>query len=218
MNYIQIENLIGNSLLARLYNLAKSNNFPWYFLSEDISVGSKVNLLDEKFTKQKTLGFSHSLISENYESPYTSLFYPVLDDIQDYFDCPLNFFRVRLCLQLNNGNDFYNFPHTDHSFNHYSAIFYLHDSSGDTVFFDQHQDPTKEKLDNKNELDYLNQNYTINHRVTPKRNNLFIFNGNQYHSSSNPTTNQYRIILNINFTCESNIFEQTQENSAIYTN
>lgn len=208
MDCILIENLIGNSILARLYNLVKSNDFPWYFLSDDISVGSDIYQLDEKFDNQITIGFSHSLIGQNGNSQYLPSFLPILDSIQDYFDYPLNFFRVRLCLQLNNGNSFHNLPHTDHNFDHYSAIFYFHDSSGDTVFFNQYQNNLDEKSEDKNNLKYLKQEYTIKHKVTPKKNNLFIFNGNQYHASSNPSTNKYRIVLNINFTAEYNIFEK----------
>lgn len=214
MDYVLIENLMGNNILNRLYNLTTSTFFPWFLSSEDISIGSDVKLLDDKFDKYKTVGFSHTLMMENYRSEYLPTFLPVLDYIQDNFKYPLNFYNLRACLQLNNGNSHHNFPHIDNQFDHYSAIFYLHDSSGDTVFFDRYRKNFDEKLKNKNNLEHYIDEYTdeyvITHRVSPKRNNLCIFNGNQYHASSNPTTNQYRIILNICFTTESNIFEENR--------
>ena len=65
-----------------------------------------------------------------------------------------------------------------------AARYYINDSEGDTVFFD----------DNKKEIK----------RVSPKKGRIVFFNGNQLHSGSYPT-NTPRFILNFNFNGKINL-------------
>lgn len=212
MKYIQHDNIIGNSYLKRLQTLTKGmNGFPWFFLSEDVAYSSDgiqfgdLKLLDMP-DKQKTVGFTHLLLDqEGIESPFLPVFQPLLDNIQDRIGYPIEFFRVRLALQLNNGNDHHNGVHTDSEEDHYAALYYLHDSSGDTVFFNEYDDPNSGTVDQR-WLRARTQDYTECKRVTPKANRLFAFDGHQFHSSSNPTTNPYRVILNLNFRSNHDIF------------
>jgi len=203
MKYIQVDNLINERYLNRLYDLLAGNNdFPWFYLGDDISLGAGANDIDES---QRTVGFTHLLRDhDGMDSSYLPHFLPLLDAIQDGLGVDCNFMRCRLALQLNNGQDRHNLPHTDHHTDHYAAIFYFHDSSGDTVFFDQYDDPKSGTVTERwNKV--KTQEYTECMRVTPKANRLFIFDGHQCHASSNPITNKSRFILNLNFTCEHDI-------------
>jgi hypothetical protein len=58
-------------------------------------------------------------------------------------------------------------PHTDLPFDHYVVLYYVNDSDGDTVFF---------------------QNGKIVKRVSPKRGRLIIFDGRIEHGGGIPTT------------------------------
>ena len=154
MKYIQHDNIIGNSYLKRLQTLTQGmNGFPWFFLSEDVAYSSDgiqfgdLKLLDMP-DKQKTVGFTHLLLDQDgIESPFLPVFQPLLDNIQDRIGYPIEFFRVRLALQLNNGNGHHNGVHTDNEQDHYAALYYLHDSSGDTVFFNEYDIyPTKDMM------------------------------------------------------------------------
>lgn len=212
MRYIQVDNLITKSYLDRLTKLVSGmNGFPWYFLSEDVAYSTRgyefgdMRLLDMK-PEEKTVGFTHLLLDQQgVESPYLPLFLPLLDSIQDALIYPIEFFRVRLALQLCNGNGHHNGVHTDSEEDHYAALFYFHDSSGDTVFMDQYDDPKSGTVDER-WLKGRTQEYTVHKRVTPEANKLFVFDGHRYHSSSNPTTNPYRVILNLNFKSDYDLF------------
>ena len=83
MKYIQVDDLLTPSYLARLYKLTSGmNGFPWFFLSEDISYSTTdVHFGDEQIVgipdDQKTLGFTHVLLDqEGVESPYLPMFQP----------------------------------------------------------------------------------------------------------------------------------------------
>jgi len=66
-------------------------------------------------------------------------------------------------------------PHTDFGFPHWVVLYYVNDSDGDTVFFD----------DNNNEVK----------RVTPKKGRIVLFNGSIMHSGGIPKHNP-RCVIN----------------------
>lgn len=215
--YTLLEDLLSPSYHLRLRNLlSEKNGFPWYFLSEDVTYSHVAAVFgDQDLTdpnvvhnpQEKALGFTHLLINrlENIYSPWLPQFEAMLDTIKDRLGAPdIEFQRVRLALQLSNGIDHHNRPHTDHEIDHYAGIYYFHDSSGDTVLFNQYDDHEFGSVDDRWQR-ALKQEYDILHRNTPKANSLFLFNGHQFHASSNPTTNPFRVICNFNFTTDYDI-------------
>ena len=204
MKYIRKEKIIGNSYLSRLYNLvSKETGFPWFFLSDDISYGKEFH--DGWKDEELSVGFTHLLLDQDgVESFYLPTFQALLDNISDALG-GVTFFRARLALQLNNGKICHNLPHTDHDQDHYSALYYLHDSSGDTVFYNQYDDVRDGTIPERWHKAQT-QEYTECMRQTPKANTLFAFDGHQFHASSNPTDNKFRIILNLNFHANHDIF------------
>jgi hypothetical protein len=86
--------------------------------------------------------------------------------------------------------DFYQGPHTDYSNPHMVMIYYVSDSDGDTIIFNEKHTGT---IDNSKK--------TISQRITPKKNKCIIFDGLQYHAGSIPK-NSHRMFININFCFE----------------
>ena len=217
MKYIQKENLITPSYLSRLNDLVSGmNGFPWYFLSDDISYTPSKdfqwgadNLMDIP-EKEKAVGFVHVLMDrDGIESPWLPHFMPLCDAFNDAMPHRIVYSRIRLALLLNNKKEHHNAPHTDHEEDHYAALFYLGDYTGDTVFFDQYDDPESGDIEHR-WWKAMQQEYTIAHRNIPKGNSLFVFDGHQFHASSNPTGDcKYRVTLNLNFTSEHDLFADT---------
>ena len=217
MKYIQKENLITPSYLSRLNDLVSGmNGFPWYFLSDDISYTPSKdfqwgadNLMDIP-EKEKAVGFVHVLMDrDGIESPWLPHFMPLCDAINDAMPHRIVYSRIRLALLLNNKKEHHNAPHTDHEEDHYAALFYLGDYTGDTVFFDQYDDPESGDIEHR-WWKAMQQEYTIAHRNIPKGNSLFVFDGHQFHASSNPHGEcKYRVTLNLNFTSEHDLFADT---------
>ena len=216
MQYIHRKDVITPSYLSRLNKLVSGQNgFPWYFISEDISYDDSTDMKfgDEELRikipeKETSIGFVHVLLDQQgVESPWLPHFLPLTDAIQDSIGHPVEFFRLRLALITDIGKDgHHNAPHTDNEEDHYAALFYLHDSNGDTTFFDQYDDPKSGTVDQR-WWKARNQEYTIQKRVTPEANSLFVFDGHQFHASSNPYgEHKYRVTLNINFRCNHDIF------------
>jgi hypothetical protein len=81
--------------------------------------------------------------------------------------------------------DYYDEPHK-------TTLLYLNDSDGDTLLYNKFHKTGQDVI--KCSSDDIIEN------VTPKANRIVSFDGWQYHSSSTPILNNYRIVMNINYT------------------
>ena len=77
-------------------------------------------------------------------------------------------------------------PHTDHSWPHYVFLYYINDSDGDTILYNEKFDDNKEVV------------LTEQARVSPKAGRAILFDGLHYHSPLTPTKN-YRAVINLTF-------------------
>lgn len=81
----------------------------------------------------------------------------------------------------------YHTPHIDYDKEHKVFLYYINDSDGDTIFFE-------ETYNGKEILEFTEMD-----RISPKRGKGIVFSGERYHASSSPIQNSYRIVLNIDF-------------------
>ena len=87
-------------------------------------------------------------------------------------------------------------PHVDWDNEHMTGLYYLNDSDGDTIIYNEKRDQTL------TETSYQwskNKNFTVQKSITPKADRFVIFDGATYHSSTSPTTTDYRIVINYNW-------------------
>ncbi len=75
---------------------------------------------------------------------------------------------------------------------HNSAIFYLNDSDGDTILYNE-ECPVRNKY--RPEIEDL----TEYKRIAPKANRLLLFEGNYWHTGESPVDSARRVIINMNF-------------------
>ena len=94
-------------------------------------------------------------------------------------------FRVKANLQtqfIDNKKEYFNTPHIDiENLKTKICIYYINESDGDTLFFDNLED--------------LN----IVKKVEPKKGRLVIFDGDVFHAGQHPIKSNKRMILNINY-------------------
>jgi len=100
--------------------------------------------------------------------------------------------RVKSNILTKTINNPINIPHIDQSNSHFVFLYYVCDSDGDTILY-------KERYPSKP------TEFEIDKRVSPKMNRAIIFDGLQYHSSSNPVEHNYRCVINMDFTAENKI-------------
>lgn len=117
------------------------------------------------------------------KSDKINLIYPIFDVIdKESNSSSQTIFRSKANLQTqytNNKKENFNTPHTDLDIPHKVALFYVNDSDGDTILFD----------DDSNIIE----------RVTPKKGRILFFDGDILHTSSHPVNSMYRMCVNINY-------------------
>ncbi len=87
-------------------------------------------------------------------------------------------------------------PHVDFSQPHHTAVYYVNDSDGDTVVFNERVD----EVSVERSADYANAGrFTIAGTVPPKKGKMCAFDGRHYHASSSPTQSAKRIAITFNF-------------------
>jgi hypothetical protein len=154
--------------------------FPWY-LTKDITRSSG--------DSQKRPGFFHGFVTYNDDGlgNISSVFHKIfLELIQNSCE-KLNIREVDvyqgrsfLQLPLFSERTSVDTPHTDLSEKHFVMLYYVKDSDGDTIIYNE-----TEKSDK----------YTIKQKVTPKQGRVVLFDGSLYHTAEQPINN-VRCIVN----------------------
>jgi hypothetical protein len=97
----------------------------------------------------------------------------------------LNIIRVKANLQkqvTDNKKEYHNTPHIDEpSVKHWVCIYYVNDSDGDTLFFDNEKD------------------CNITDIISPKKGRFLFFKGNKLHTGKHPMNTYIRLVLNMDF-------------------
>ena len=87
--------------------------------------------------------------------------------------------RSFLQLPLNKSFETFDDPHVDLDYNHIVFLYYVCDSDGDTILFNQDKNFSK-----------------IEKQVTPEQGKLLVFNGKIWHTAQQPKNN-IRCVINI---------------------
>lgn len=176
-----IDNIIPEYLQNHLEDLITSkdqnNPFPLYFTGN----------LTGHTPNNNEIGFGSDFLMPDAVHPMGgSLLSPLYMFLNSQKLLVKNVIRGRVYFQLplrGNEKPTPQSPHTDLKFPHYGLIYYVTDSDGDTIFYNDQKEEIK--------------------RVSPKKGRILFFDGRIKHSGSNCTKNM-RIIFNYNFTLYEN--------------
>ena len=90
-------------------------------------------------------------------------------------------------------------PHVDFYQPHQTALYYVNDSDGDTVIFNE----TFDDLTVEQAAKYADENkFTIKQRISPKKGKMALIDGKYYHASMHPIRASSRIVITFNFVCD----------------
>lgn len=178
-------------------NVVHFDNLPWYFLEN--------TAYDEK-SEDSVFGFSWVNVVYNHNtvtSPIFSTIYNIFLSCLSVVGTDEIFkdlIRIRIGMITASSKNIIHQPHVDYNKKHQTMLIYLNDSEGDTHFYDYFYD-TASTLATQDFFETIKPTSPLNsvQRVTPKANRVVNFNGLRYHSSSTPTTNPFRMAININY-------------------
>ena len=171
------DDIISSQLVDKIHDLTLGTNteFPWHY---------KGNLTYSSNDPLYTLkpGMHHVLYHKGAkQSHYLAPFFQILYEFSFKRNLFVeDIFRINSYLDLPNPNPGADLPpHVDTVHPHFVLLYYINDSEGDTILFEE---------DEK----------TIIKKITPKKGRLIFFDGHIFHCGSTPGTST-RAIINYNF-------------------
>jgi hypothetical protein len=183
------DNFLSNSDIDSIKNTFFDNRFPWHLFDstnspeKNISDLVTTNKTKETFQFTHLLRYENSIFSEYYDYVNNYIFVKFLEKNKIHSS---KIIRAKLNLLTSLQEDVHQPAHTDVKYPHSVFLYYINDSDGDTIMFNEKYNGEKQEL-------------TENSRVSPKAGRAIYFDGLTYHASSAPKKYPYRAVINIAF-------------------
>jgi hypothetical protein len=166
-----INNFVDNDTQLNILNTLNNEQFPWYVIETVDDCKHSVQLASLIF---------------RYDIPYATGYAPLMFILLEEFEKKLNvkikhIERIKCNLLPSRGNPFINPFHCDLQKNAKTLLYYVNESDGDTVFYNEY---------------YPSDKVTEQQRVKHSQGTAVIFDSNQYHSSSCPVNTKTRLTIN----------------------
>lgn len=166
------DDLIIESNRDKLEEILLDPEFPWYFVKRSSGAAPKIDGFED--SPQLVHKFiDDDKISSNYIHEVMKLLN--WENILRVTGAPERIIRMKTNLLLRTQST-PNTPHIDYPDPHIVMLYYVNDSSGPTTFY--------------------NRKFKVKKEVLPKKGRIIMFDGSTYHSSTPPTTNDYRCVIN----------------------
>ena len=178
-----IDYFLSKSYANFLEEKIGSSNQQWFYQSDSTFQDLASNKISDE--TYPTFTFSFNICDFNVgliESPSSNYLLPFIHQLFDDFDTPI-LLRCRLDMTVYDPDGHRHSPHTDLKVPNLTCIYYVNDSDGDTVIFNERQ---------------KSEEYTIAESITPKKNRLLVFDGDIYHTGHSPKKHRNRILINTN--------------------
>ena len=178
------ETLIGGDAPPTIDTVDES--FPWYYTS-DVTDNTHEGPFQGRF------GFSHQYVTaeDGIVSDFHSLFIGLIKNSCKKLkikEVDILQGRSFLSTPTNISKDNVDTPHVDMVVPHFVMLYYVRDSDGDTIIYNE-----KTKFDDCTPDPKMN--YTIKKKVSPKQGRVVLFNGRHFHAAEQPNHN-LRCIVN----------------------
>lgn len=186
---VEIDNFIPQFYQDSIFNTLLESNIDWRYVDGVAGTTTNVKTPGIKMSKDQT-AFYHVAFRDG--KPESHLFYalrPMIYALEDYLKRPLSdLSRIRIGLTKPSRYPGYHAPHVDFYARHKSLLYYVNDSDGDTVFYNE-----------KYQGDTSLSKFTVQKKVSPKKGKAILFDGDHYHSSGIPKNTLRRVVININY-------------------
>lgn len=190
LNVTTVDDFVNTNYQNKLENIILNlGSFPWFYGHSTCDLTLKDVVKFNERTKESAQ-FTHTfyaggkVMSSHY--PLVENFLPIMEERfgRNFKD---SIIRIKANLILNDSTypvGFYNSPHVDEASNVETALYYVNDSDGDTVIFNEQV--------GENQLNEFS-------RVSPVKGKLAIFNSSYFHASTPPIKSKHRAVINFVF-------------------
>ena len=171
MKPLVINNFIARDIQLKLLDALENDKFPWYINSEKDNCAHALQL--------DSVIFKDGI-------PYSVQYAPTILLLLNKFEKQLGIKIKRIdrvkCNLLSNRNEPFTNPyHIDSIENRKTLLYYVNDSDGDTIFYNEY---------------YPSNKVTEQQKVKHSQGTAVIFDSNQYHASCCPVNTKIRLTIN----------------------
>ena len=194
MSVIEIENAIPKLYQDQVEAETTSTKMMWSFHVES---ARSVAAFQNSFGGFSQIAY-HIKDQNPTFSPLTAMLLPMLFMFCEKANVPFNaLLRIRLGLFPRTMLDIpHRNPHVDFYQPHQTALYYVNDSDGDTVIFNE----TFDDLNLEQAAKHADANkFTVKQRLSPKKGRMALVDGKYYHASMHPQISASRIVITFNF-------------------
>lgn len=187
MELIVIDNFLESSYHQHILHELDSCNVPWYYQNS-------ISYPEDHPANRNDLGnFGFAIWLKKEEEwsnfPITTFIIPFCLKVKDATNTK-SVIRARIDMTMFNPLGHMHQPHIDSNVPHIASVYYVNDSDGDTVIYNETY--------NGNEKEET-KSLTIKEKISPKANRLLLFDGKYYHTGHSPSKHKNRIIINSNY-------------------
>lgn len=183
-----IDDIVSKADQDNIEDCMTSLMFPWFFNKWVDKYPTRYFSTECDESKiSDSFQFSHVFYDNGASMPTYNMVEPIVNNIIQRINVPrCTVLRVKANLTTTHSfsDDQYQVPHVDTSPPCRTFVYYVNDSDGDTVLFN-------EKVGDKF------TEFTIKETCSPRKGRVFGFDGAHYHAGRFPKQNKNRIVINI---------------------
>jgi hypothetical protein len=193
--YLQVDNVLPKQFFEILQERVTSKELPWFWTG---TYYTELYDPDQYFYHL----WAHTASGINISRTYISeLLETALLISLDKTGQRLNtIIRSRIGMSTITKERLTHRPHIDLDLPHRTGLLYIDESESPTYFYNELYDPSKELTGEEYYKNVLNEKVTIATEIKPSPNKFICFDGYRYHSSTSPTKEARRIVINYNYT------------------
>ena len=195
-----LDNLIPKNYQDFLENIINTQVPFWLKTSNSSGVPTSdyikfYNIQDKLYDGPQMIHYLINKIEDETLLPsvYYELISPIFHYVQSYFNFSFTFETLRSKINLKHLTSLkykshFNPPHIDITpplLNSWILIYYVNDSDGDTIIFNEKYNSLESK-----------ENFSIQQSIFPQKGKILLFPSDIYHSANFPTSSNNRIIIN----------------------
>jgi 2OG-Fe(II) oxygenase superfamily len=176
-----IDDFVKPRLQDEIEKIFLGNNFPYFYITESVDTTDTETAMSDVNTLDVPQFFHMFILDGKINSQFYNTVAPVANKLLDVIDvdCSITRCKVNMNTIDSRFGNRYHTPHIDNAFKEQiTALYYVNDSDGDTLFFDRDSN--------------------ITDRITPKKGRLVWWKGIQFHAKSSPVKSLNRVVVNFN--------------------
>jgi hypothetical protein len=182
-----IDNFLPVEVQDQLLNYVTDARLPFFMNEKTVDPQDAWSDINTKDSLQLT----HTMVADGVPNPSWSYF----DILWRHFvfstgiNKPIQRVKANITFPLKGYEGTYSGAHVDHLYpNGHTAIYYMNDADGDTIFFERPDDQFSKSARALTQIT----------RVTPKKGRLVYFDSHIIHSGQLPSRSKFRCVVNLN--------------------